>query len=876
MNIKQQFLTLSIRHQITLSIIVLTLTCLLLCLSVLSLYANIMTNILALKRKEYFYQKYQDIVESEIKFQSMLLYQHEHLIKGFNSQIYYYGLSQDDLYDTKIKYEKDLIKTYEETTEMDYENSKDNFVYYIKYFSDNAYMDSKVFNLLASTHSSVDNQLNILRNFRVPYLGESFKIVNDYVFVRLREQSLYSTNRTRIKEIEDISSGNFSKYYDDLVDFYSQKYRNFMNEFKKGELPFMDIFFPDKYDLFLNYVNETYLNINFKNNIKKYLDGISSNFHFIDYVTEKTFITDNGDKKNGIFLGQNSILPDYINIFFSKYHNASDINVIPVFSTNNTIMSVSLCYAFLYKQMIFLNLTEEKNIFGEEKLNEIYNKLKKGVSNIGDCILDKKYNFDTKQNAFEILNIKFDKLYSIKNSREISLVKLSDSILGNSLICIKYTFPDYISLFDFKPTFFTLDQLNLYCFKIFYEPKHYEDDMETFFLNCQFFMIMLLILLWVAISFYLVFRIKKLFKEVIDPINNLINVINKLEVNEENMLKYESDDTINELFQLCNNLLLGKYKQKNIHDSELDKNEGKNENNGNMNNLNNLKLNIKLVEDMIENKNDFNLKGDEILTFKINDYLSNAKMGYRNNNIQLNNNNEMRKTVIVKRKLGKKNNANYDIINAIQSNIKKTRSINQAINNLNKKYSFDINLMNISDSLIQTENKNDDDAIEIEILINYKHLYDIVDLIYNYDIKYDKKFISKINKLLYKNNMSNYSKNYYKKKSKNKFTSSKNSIEDKNDNNSGIDTKDDSKIKIEEFDKSVILAYEAVDFLFIWYEEAKYFKSVAFLQNNHSKELNNLFNIIPGNENKKPNNQLISEIQRKKTEISKKQAFKFH
>ena len=877
MKIKKKFLTLSIRHQISSVIVILTIICLLLILSLFSLYTNIMINIHIRKRKQYYYQKYQDIVDSKIKFQSFLLYQHEQLIKGFNSQIYYYGLSQKDLYDTMISNKEEFIKYYKETTEEYYQNNKDNNNYYLYSFSNDPFKDGQVYELLLSTHSSIDNQLNILRNLRIPYLGEEFKIVNEYIFVRLAEQSLYSMNRTRIKEIDEISGGNFSDFYDDLINNYVEKYKNLMNAYKKGELDFMDIFFSDKYYLFQNYVNTTFIKEKYKNNVRMYLNDISSHFHFIDYISEKTFVTDNGDKNRVIFLEQNTIIPDYINIIFFKIQNFSDIDIIPVFYGNNTIMSVNLCYAFLYKQMILLNLTEEKNDFTDEKLNEIYNNLKKGISNIGDCILNKKYNFDIKQNVNDILNTKFDKYYSKTNSREFSLFKLSDTILGEDFISIKYTFPDCPILLDFKPTFFTMEQLNIYNFKNFYEPKHYINGMFSFFYNCQFMIILILEYLWALICIYLIFRLKRLFIEVIEPINNLIKVINKLEVKEENMLKYESDDDINELFQLCNNLLIGKYKQKIMHFSEnerLYKNE-----NINMNDFNNLKLNIKLIEDMIENKNEYNIKGDEIITFKLDDHLNNKRIVIHNNNLLQKNG--MRKTALLKRKLDKPNN-DIGVISNIQSSIKKTRSITQALNFLNKKLSFDINLINNTDYLISTENRSEEDILEIQILLNYKHLYDIVDLAFNYDYKYDKKFISKKSQLLYKSNIHDYNK-YSKLRAKNKLSPYKHIIDEKGDENSLYEKeiKDASKIKIEEFDKSVITAYETKDLLFIWYEEAKYFKGVEFLQNNHAKELNNLFKLIFGNDNRKQNNQLINNnlinnsIQHKKT-VSKKQMNKFN
>ena len=131
-------------------------------------------------------------------------------------------------------------------TEIENENIK----YYLHSFSNDPFYESKAFNLLASTHSSIDNQLDILTNFRIPYLGEDFKIVNDYVFVRLSEESLFTMNKSRIIEIRDNSNGNITNYYDGLIQKYVKKYTHFMNEYKKGELIFFDIFFNSKFFLF--------------------------------------------------------------------------------------------------------------------------------------------------------------------------------------------------------------------------------------------------------------------------------------------------------------------------------------------------------------------------------------------------------------------------------------------------------------------------------------------------------------------------------------------------------------------------------------------------------------------------------------------------
>ena len=339
----------------------------------------------------------------------------------------------------------------------------------------------------------------------------------------MEEFYLYSTNFSRIAEIEEDSRGNYSEYYENLIYSCVRKYKIHFEQFKKGKLDFINLFYEDIYYIFENYINETYISKNYKNNTKNYLYNVSFYFNFIDYDTGKTFLTDNGSKKSANLLQQNSIISDYLNMIFFLIQNSLNINVIPVYPDNSTIMSVDLCYSFLYKQMVFLNLTSETNIFSEDMLNEIYtNKLKKGESNIGDCILDEKYNFITGQTAYNILNIKFNKFFSIKNVREISLFKLSDTDLGKDYLCIKYTFPDIPSFLGFKPYFFNSDQLNLYCFKQFYTPKFYESNLADFINNVKLFIGILLFYIWIIFIFYIILRLKKLFKEIVEPINNLI------------------------------------------------------------------------------------------------------------------------------------------------------------------------------------------------------------------------------------------------------------------------------------------------------------------------------------------------------------------
>ena len=865
MNIKKKFLTLSIRHQIFTVVIIISFLCLFYILFLFTLYANIIVSINARKKREYYFNKYKEITISEIQLQTFLLYQYEQLIKLFNTQIYYFGKSKNDLYNIMISYNKDIVKDYNDINNNNSnKNSSDYSIYYLLYFSNDEFTKSKVYYFLSITYLTLDNKLNIIRNFRIPYLGNDFQTINEYLFINLAELYLYSTNISRIQEIENISKGNFTGYYEDLINNYVKQYKKFFDAFKKGDLYFLDIFYQDKYYLFENYANERYIADNYKNSSREYLNNISYYFNFIDYETGKTFLTDSGNKNNVNLLEQNSILSDYLNNIFTIIQENLDINVIPVFPNNNTIMSSDLCYAFLYKQMVFLNLTSKKNIFNENKLNEIYNKTQKGKSNIGDCILDKKYNFPTGQNAHKILNIKFNKFYSIKNVREISLFKLSDTYIGEDYMCIKYTFPDIPLFLQYRPYYFSFDQLNLYCFKQFYYPKLYERNLMASFENIHYLIILFLLYIWIINIFYLVFRSKQIFIEVVDPINNLIEAIGHLDIKEENMLKYEADDSINELFKLCNDLILGKYKQKIMHDSELDKNIDQYDNSKNNNDYFNLKINRKLIEEMIENKNDYNINRDEIATFNVNENITDNKK-FPNEEKKLNLG--MRKTAILNRKFLNSNSDNKNLINSIQERIKKTQSIDHTIDLLNKKMSLDINLLKNSQEIIAAFTESEEDLAEMEIMLNYKHLYDITDFTFNYDLKYDNKFISKNSKLLYKSNI--HGQRYLKSKAL--ITLGKSNAGSVRD----LSSINEAKIRIEDFDKSVINVYNAKSMLFLWYKEAKFFNGEEFLQNNHNKELNNLCNLNIGHEiNKKVNNAKLLYNNVHKTKKMKKDILK--
>ena len=834
MNIKKNFLSLSIKHQISFVIALISVLSLLLILALFSLYGNIIISIRSRAREEYFHERYKLIFDSQVDFQSFLLHQIEQLIKLFNEELYLYSSTMEDFDESFFNNKNIFIKD----NDYSFNNYNLKETTSIEEYYQLIYKIDGTCNISDFTRNSVliSNHINTIKKMKILYLGidgkENF-ILKDFILTSLLCKHILSNNKSNINEIIDFS---------DKIKTHISYIYNFLEDYVNGNLTLIDVLFPDN-----AYIFEDYKNFNFSGeNMTEYIKNISHYFTYIDYHSSKTFSIEN---KNNI-IQEYLFIPDYLDSIFLKIQSFLNLNTIPVYKENNTIVSKDLCFSFLYKQILLLNLSSEYD-FSEKQIDSIYDSLESGKSTIEDCILGEQYGFDINENINSFIKNKhFDNYYSLISKRDMSLFKLSEATLAKMFLGAKYTFPDYSSIIDFNPLFFTIEQLNLYCFASFHEPSQVIVNMNNFYDNCQYLMILLLLYLWVLIYIYLRIRLQRIYKEVIKPINDLNDKISQLDIREENQLKYESDDSINELFKLCNELLLGKYKKKLLHESEL---EIEKMDRDKSNNLNNLKIDRKIIEQMIENKNRYNNVENDIFLLKTSqEKIKNIK-AFNRERKKLN-------TVMTKSQnnnLLNKNKALFDInpINKIESN--NERSKKMSANEITLLNQYEELFQNSNNELIKIE--NDDNIFEMKSAFNYKNLYEIVDLVYNYDVEYGRNFIPRKNRLLYRENL----KSYYKLKKRNKKAST--IITNKEDDKSKSETidqisafqdiKDDGNIKLEDFDKSVVSAFETKNLLFIWYKEAKYFNNVEFLQQDHNKELKDLCKIILNNNEKTQMNQ---------------------
>ena len=174
MGVKKTFLTLSIRHQITIYIIVTSITCLLSLLTLFSIYSQIILNMQSRKRNEYYFEKYKEIIDAEVKFQSFILYLYEQIIKVFNSQLYYYNSNNDIVDILSDQFQNEYVQYY------DYpEKPKvgDNNTFYLLNFSNDVHNNYKVRMYLNSIYPSLNNKLNVITNFSLSFFGRNKSLI---------------------------------------------------------------------------------------------------------------------------------------------------------------------------------------------------------------------------------------------------------------------------------------------------------------------------------------------------------------------------------------------------------------------------------------------------------------------------------------------------------------------------------------------------------------------------------------------------------------------------------------------------------------------------------------------------------------------------
>ena len=692
MNPKQLFLTLSLKEQICIIIIGLNLFCILVILLICSSLAYEILKQDFEQKKLYFYDRYKDYIESCFYFQNFCLLQYEEIIHRMQQQmrehfqVYsIYNFSKNiRIFDynklVNIKSSLNESKLMEEYNSL---NNVDNLYCFLF----KGINPSILFRLSSQydTFSSLIASHDINDSLIIP-MFESISVMETPLFLDFSQNTFYSFNPLKIykkiKEIgNEINSFILMEYYNNLInEIYPE-----LTKIIKQILIDTPSFIPHIFNKAINNIKE-------KN--PDYIDYLDEDMELymllsgylpkIDFSNNKLILINRVNYYTTFIYIETNLIDNYLYFTNSRLSNNKDIYFIPLFYENNTIISPDLCFLFLLKQFEYQ--------IDINKANELFNKIIKGKSKIDKCFINENA-LDNQLEIKDILNLNLSYFlnlsYSNINQGIINLQNLS-------YYFIKYTYPNYNSLIEFKSDYFFQSQINYYLFSSFREPIKYTNLYHQILLNCFYLILLLIIYIWLLCLFINLLISNRIISQLKEPLKNLKKAIKSNSIKDENIFKYEYDDSINELFLTCKEILTG----------QIDKNDnGKllgnfnilslNKNN-NRNNSQNIYVNNLIINHQIMNKliNQQKTLFDFSKNIKINDY------------------------------------------NKEQKNINKIENNDKSYNN-----NFDDNLNNINNSKNNNNIKNYDEEKENQNKKIYIELFQISEFIYEFENKNQQNYI---------------------------------------------------------------------------------------------------------------------------------------
>ena len=613
MSLKAIFLKLPINLQIYISLLFMILVTFGLILLLSLIFASNHIQYLLLSKKEYFLIMQKNIIESNIIFMQLSLYQYENLIKVFNYQIYLYLKDEEILKEfTIINNNKEIdenkiyiIKNPATDDLPDYKPSDEPKLYVYSYSPE----QSVIISLISSHYLSFVNQIKGIRNFRIPFYG-NLTLAGEFLISFIKYNTFITLNNSRIKEIYNSVNGDMNKYFQNIKNIQQEDinfYKRFFNDYENNQIYFLDLMYKLKYPVFFNYSE-----ISDINNKEEYLKNQSIFFQNILFENGTYWFFDKWNTENARFQGKNNIIFNFLDFLLLHLSSKMDIFSIPLNHVQYYVISKKLCYFILFKQIIYFNITSDKNDgkFNQDYINKIYDEIfKKDKIYLEDCKLEtylKKNNEiqnDISNNFYSYFDVKYifnTYIYLLRNKDDNSL------IFGT-----KSTYPNYLFLKDCYPNFFSFQQIDFFSFSFGYETIRIFSS-NNFLNNITYLMCLCIIYLWFFLIFIFIVISSRAVIKVTEPIIKLTEFIDLSHINEKNIneeiFEYKLDEEINKFFLKCKNLINGETNEclyKNKENKEISSNKN-----------NNMIINNKMILELIENQKNLNNDDKEIVVLK--------------------------------------------------------------------------------------------------------------------------------------------------------------------------------------------------------------------------------------------------------------------
>ena len=562
MSLSSWFLNLSMKEQICLAIISLTLFCILV---ILIVCCSLMYEILIKdyeQKKLYFYNRYKDYIESTFYFQNFYMMQYEETIHHIQKQtwrlqqasyIYGYLLPLKNL----IEYAPYIknITSESDFTQLDLNNKIESPYFYIISFHSLDDARDYVYNFSLANYQTFSSSIithDIDQFFRIP--GYNVPVIDKPLYSNLMYLSLFSFdyNKTsnRIKEL------NNSKAQDETIGFFLNKtleseiitfkeiIKNYIKQSNEnGDIEVFPQIFEKFYKEILNYSSEIFINEklvdNYSNLLTGYVSGINyenDNFSMLTAVYDNYYKSEMNTIQNLLFFLNN------------KLTYLLDIDFIPLNLGKNKILSKELCSLFKIKQK-FLS----ENDFNYE---DIYNNIHKLESNLDDCFIENELIKDQEE-IKDIFDLEFENFIDKTNFIYRGIFNLIQDHNEFPFYFLKYSYPNYNSLKEFQSEYLFTSQVNFYAFIPFRIVQKYVDHVNQVTLNIFYLIIMVILYSWLICLFINLIIFFKVIDQWTEPITKLQEAVENSNIKDDSIFVYKYDDIINELFLTCKELLTG-------------------------------------------------------------------------------------------------------------------------------------------------------------------------------------------------------------------------------------------------------------------------------------------------------------------------------
>ena len=552
MSVPSKFLTLSIKEQLFITILLLTIfsVIVILCLPGSFSYEILMEDYK--KKKKFFFLEYKEYIQACFYFQSFTMLKYEEIIKRMAKQIYKYS-RRENIFETESDFKDSYSENYP-VQDLLYNNENDNNILYKYCFNTDEncelYKD-KLLEKLQNKYESLNGLIfshDIGERFRIP--GYRLPIINSFFSVNVNDSVMFGFGKDSLHKalLEPDDYNNINK--NDLKIYYKSSLSKMLIYSMNNILSYLnlDLFLFEKlFSKIINEMNE----IEEINYFKKYprdiaralyVKAVMGYYSTIELGNDKCYLFTYKEEDDKYYYYEFNLINNILEEIHNILSNELNMDFIPFYAFNHTIMSPELCMKFLMRQSY--------DIYNEKTLNDFYNNIHKGKSGIDKCFYDKKILDQSK--IREMFETNITHFLTVSNIIYQGLIELNEPYFF-----MRYSLPNLNTLKEFVSDYFLLDQIDIYLFASFKEPIEYSNYIKKQYQNLFYLIIILILYIWVICFIVNMIIYCKVAKQITDPIYKLQEAIENNNLKDENVFKYEYDDIINELFITCKELLTG-------------------------------------------------------------------------------------------------------------------------------------------------------------------------------------------------------------------------------------------------------------------------------------------------------------------------------